>query len=66
MNKQGDNRNTLPLQNKNIGRLAFAQFSSCPQYLDAFKRKKCKPFLDFEVLHCFVCVILNSIFSNSM
>lgn len=35
MNKQGSNRNTVPLQNKNIGRLAFAQFSSCLQCLDA-------------------------------
>lgn len=53
MNKQGSNGNLVPLQNKNTGRLAFTQFSSCLQCLDAFKRKKCKPFLNLKVLHCF-------------
>lgn len=36
MNKQGSNRNTVPLQNKNIGRLALHGFFLCLQCLDAF------------------------------
>ena len=40
MNKQGSNGNIVPLQNKDTGRLAFVQFPSCLQCLEAFKRKK--------------------------
>lgn len=63
MNKQGGNRNTVLLQNKNIGRLAFVWFSSCLSVWMLFKEKKCKPFLGLKVVGlCF----LNSIFSKSM
>lgn len=40
MNKQGS-RNTVPLKNKNIGRLVFVQFSSCLMFGMPFK-EKCK------------------------